>query len=191
LIGGSVPGPILTAVFTEVLGGGLKKGFRTILKALLAESIVALMVILVMNSLNIPELYFQIISLAGAVFLVWLALNLWKVTKVDGETKEVFTFSKIFLLTVLNGAFWIFWLTVCVPKAFALRELMPGGQFAFLIAFELGWLTMTALLAFIFSRFRPVLMKKNLVATTFKIFALLLVLFALKSGWKNILFFIN
>jgi threonine/homoserine/homoserine lactone efflux protein len=181
LIGGSVPGPMLTAVFTDVLNGGFKKSFKVILRALFAETIVALAIILIVFSLNIPQLYFQIISIAGAIFLTWLAINLWKVNKVDGETKEIFSFFKIFTLTILSGAFWIFWLTVCVPKAFALRESIGGGQYIFLITFELGWLVMTSLLAFIFSRFRPLLLKKNLVSVVFKIFALLLMFFAVES----------
>lgn len=181
LIGGSVPGPMLTAVFTDVLNGGFKKGFKVILRALSAETIVALAIILVVFSLNIPQLYFQIISIAGAIFLIWLAINLWRVNKVDGETKEIFSFFKIFTLTILSGAFWIFWLTVCIPKAFALRESIGGGQYIFLITFELGWLAMTLLLAFIFSKFRPLLLKKKLVSVVFKIFALLLIFFAIES----------
>ena len=181
LIGGSVPGPMLTAVFTEVLNGGFKKSFKVIFRALSAESIIAIAILLVVFSLNIPQLYFQIVSIVGAVFLIWLAINLWRVNKVDGETKEIFTFPKIFILTVLSGAFWIFWITVCVPKAFALRETIVGGQFIFLVTFELGWLVMTSLLAFVFSRFRPMLLKKDLVSAVFKVFALVLVFFAIQS----------
>src|SRR3989339_541166 len=103
----------------------------------------------------------------------------------------VFTLAKIFMLTILNGGFWIFWLTVCVPRAFSLDELIFGGRFIFLLVFELGWLLMTAGLGYIFSRFRPILLKQNLVATVFKIFATLLVLFALRSVYDSIIFIIN
>ena len=104
LIGGSVPGPMLTAVFTEVLNGGFKKSFKVIFRALSAESIIAIAILLVVFSLNIPQLYFQIVSIVGAVFLIWLAINLWRVNKVDGETKEIFTFPKIFICPVLSPA---------------------------------------------------------------------------------------
>ncbi len=191
LIGGSVPGPMLTAVFTEILRGGLTKGFRVIGQALLAETLVATGAMLLVFSLHIPQQFFYIISFVGAAFLLYLAKGIWKITSVGEGTGTVFTFSKIFLLTVLSGAFWIFWLTVCVPRAFALQEIIPGGQFIFLFMFEFGWLIMTGLLAFVFSRFRQLLLKKNLVSVVFKTFALLLIFFALKSLWESIMYFIK
>jgi len=189
LIGGSVPGPMLTAVFTEVLGGGFKKSLRVVFRALVAETIVASLILLIVYSLHIPELYFQIISLTGAVYLIYLATRIWKINKVDGENREFFTFGRIIILTLLNGGFWIFWLTVCVPRAFTLNESISGGLIIFMIAMELGWLIMTGLLGFIFSRFRPLLLKKNLVSAVFKLFALVLVFFALKSAVESIIFF--
>jgi threonine/homoserine/homoserine lactone efflux protein len=191
LIGGAVPGPMLMAVFTEVLNGGFKKSFKVIARAFLAEVIVALAILFIVYSLNIPKLYFQLISLGGSAFLIWLASKIWKIDKVDGENKEIFTFGKIFILTLLNGGFWIYWITVCVPRAFALEEEIYGGIFIFMVAMELGWLIMTASLGFIFSRFRPILLKKNLVLTVFKIFALILVFFALKSVVESIIFLVK
>src|SRR3989339_710667 len=161
LIGGAVPGPMLTAVFTEVLNSGFKKSLRVVLRALFAETIVATAILLVIYSLNIPESYFYVISIVGSVYLIWLAIKVWKIDKIDGENKEVFIFSKIFLLTLLNGGFWIFWITVCVPRAFVLQEQILGGVIIFL------------------------------VATVFKIFALLLVFFAVKAVVQSCLFFSN
>ncbi|MFA6486039.1 MAG: LysE family transporter [Candidatus Magasanikbacteria bacterium] len=191
LIGGAVPGPMLTAVFTEVLNGGFKKSFKVIFRALSAEVIVAIAILLVVFSLQIPQLYFYILSLAGAIFLIWLASNIWKINKVGEDRGEIFSFYRIFILTILSGAFWIFWLTVCVPRAFALKEQIVGGQFLFLLAFELGWIVMTGFLAYVFSKFRPLLLKKNLVSTIFKVFALLLVFFALKSIWMSVVYLIT
>jgi len=188
LIGGAVPGPMLAAVFTEVLNGGFKKSLRVIFRALVAEIIVATLILLIIYSLKIPELYFQIISFAGSLYLIYLATKIWKITKVDNENKEFFTFNKIMVLTLLNGGFWIFWLTVCVPRAFTLNETVYGGLIIFMIAMELGWLIMTSTLGFIFSRFRPLLLKRNLVSIVFKFFALMLVFFALESIIKSILF---
>lgn len=188
LIGGAVPGPILTAVFTEVLNGGFKISLKVVLRALFAETIVATAILLVIYSLNIPELYFYVISIAGSVYLIWLATKVWKINRIDGESKEIFTFSKIFLLTLLNGGFWIFWITVCVPRAFVLQEQILGGIIIFLVAMELGWLVMTTSLGFVFSRFRPLLLKKNLVSVVFKVFALLLIFFAIKAVIQSFLF---
>jgi len=191
LIGGAVPGPMLTAVFTEVLRGGFKKSVVVTLRALGAEAAVALVILLIVFSFTIPPLYFYVVSIFGAGFLIYLATQVWLIEKIDSGEGEIFTFVKILILTVLSGAFWIFWLTICLPRAFALRELVAGGQYLFLISFEAGWLLMTVFLAYIFSRFRPLLLKKNLVGAVFKVFALLLVFFALKSVYSSLIFFLK
>lgn len=181
VIGGSVPGPILTSVLTEVLNGGMGKGIRVILRALTAEVIVAGTILFILSAVDVPRIYFEIISVLGAIYLVYLAINVWKINKIDGENKEVFNLYKIFVLTVLNGGFWIFWLTVCVPKAFVLGQEIAGGQIVFLIMFELGWLTSTFSVSYIFFKFRPLLLRKNLVSSVFKFFALVLIFFAIRA----------
>jgi threonine/homoserine/homoserine lactone efflux protein len=189
LIGGSVPGPILTAVFTEVLSKGFKKSLMTVAKALIAESLLAVLVLLIFFAWDIPTEYFYMISFGGALVLFWLAYQVWGIEKIANDKKEIFTFPKLFLLTILNGGFWIFWITICVPRAFELNNLITGGHVFFLIAFELGWLTSTVGLGFIFSRFRALLLKKKLVSTVFKVFALLLAFFGLKSIWGSVFYF--
>jgi len=189
LISGALPGPILTSVFTEVLRNDLKKGISVTLKALVAESIVAFLVLAFFSVVNIPQTYFYIVLLGGAVVLFWLARQVWNIEKIDNGKKEIFSFSKLFLLTLLNGLFWLFWITIFVPLAFQMSQSIYGGQFLFLLIFEIGWLLMVAALAFIFSRFRPLLLKKNLISLAFKIFALLLVFFGLKEIWQSVVFF--
>ena len=181
VVGGAVPGPIMTSVFAETLRSGFSKSLSVVFRALVAESIVALFVLLSFSFLDLPEYVFQVISLVGAVVLVWLALQVWKISAVEGETKEVFLFPRIFILTILNGGFWIFWITVAVPRAFSLDALIPFGKFLFLLVFELGWFAAMLSFGFIFSRFRELLQKKNLVSATYKFLAILLALFALKS----------
>lgn len=186
LIGGAVPGPMLTAVFTEVLGGGFVKSLRVVFRALFSETLVAVLILLIIFSLNVPTVYFYIISFGGSAMLIWIAIQVWKINRIGGEKSEIFSFSKILILTILNGGFWIFWITVCVPRAFLLKEHIFEGQFLFLIAFEIGWLAMTVSLGFIFSRFRPILSREKVVSFVFKIFALLLVFFAIKSVMDSI-----
>lgn len=113
--------------------------------------------------------------------MIYLAINVWKIDKVGGENKEVFNLSKIFILTVLNGGFWIFWLTVCAPRAFVLGQEIAGGQIVFLISFELGWLASTLSVSYIFFKFRPLLLRKNLVSAVFKFLSLLLIFFAMRA----------
>ena len=188
LLSGANPGPILTASFAEALRGGFAKSLPIIFMAMASETIVALLILLVIFSLNIPESAFYIISFIGAGVLVWLALQVWRIKKLDGEG-QIFDFKKIFILTLFNGPFWIFWLTICVPRAFLLKEQIICGQILFLIVFELGWLVAKVSLTFIFSHFRLFLKKTNFVSIVFKIFALILLLFAVKLVLTGVQYF--
>jgi threonine/homoserine/homoserine lactone efflux protein len=55
LIGGVIPGPVLTATFTEILQSGMWKSMRIILWAMLTETVVALLSLLALSSMNFSE----------------------------------------------------------------------------------------------------------------------------------------
>jgi len=181
LVAGAVPGPILTGTFTEILSNGFLKGCRVIVWALIAETTGAFLVLYILYTIGLSKLAIQIISISGALVLFWLAVNVWKIKGIDIETKKILSFPKIILLTSLNSGYWIFWITVGIPKALILDQKIMGGKFIFLFLFELSWLIMTFVLAFIFFKFQPLLQRKNLVGITFKILALVLVLLGVKT----------
>lgn len=187
-IGGATPGPMMASSFTESLRKGFLSSFRVIFKALIAETIVILFILALFFLLHIPQIAFAIISIIGVAVLIYLALQIWKIRKINSEG-EIFTFKKIFLMALFNGPFLIFWITVGVPQAFLLKEKVAGGQFLFLLLFELGWFTATTLLTFIFSRFRPLLTKGNFISIVFKILALILLFFAVKLIIESIKLF--
>lgn len=181
LVGGAVPGPILTGAFTEILSFGFLRGIKVIGYALLAETLGALLVFYIFYVTGLSHLLLQIISILGALVLFWLGSKVWTVSEINVEAKSILSIPKIFLLTALNSGYWIFWITIGVPKALALSTSFPGGKFFFLFAFEGAWLIMTLLLAYIFYKFRPLLLKKNLVGTTFKVLAAILILLGVKT----------
>ncbi len=181
LIGGAVPGPILTSTFAEILGSGFSKGMRIILWALVAETIGALLAIIIFHQLGLSILVIRIISICGAVILFWLASKVWKITQVDSASGQILSFPKILVLTAFNSGYWIFWLTVGVPKALLLDQNVIGGRFLYLLVFEIAWLLITISLSFVFFKFRPLLQRKNLVEVTFKVLAIVLVLLGVKT----------
>lgn len=185
VIGGAIPGPILTSVFTEVLNAGFLKSLRVVFRAFIVESLIVISLMLVLSLLEIPEIYFHIISFGGVVVMLWIAWQIWRIEQFKNDKTELFTLSKIILLTILNGGFWIFWMTVSIPMAFELNNHIAEGKYIFLLIFEVGWLIATVGLAFIFSRFRPLLERKNLVSTTFRILSIVLALMAIKLVIEN------
>lgn len=191
LIGGAIPGPIITAVFTEIIQTGFARSFRIIFLALFAETIVALFCLVSVASLHLSEGIFRLISLVGAGILIWLATLIWKITKIDTKQRIHFSTAKIFVLTVSNGALWIFWITISVPRAILLSYQIKFGDYLFLMIFELGWLIATVGIAFIFSRFRTWLSQPHIVPLIFKICALAFVYFALDAIYQTTRFFLK
>ncbi|MFA6992393.1 MAG: LysE family transporter [Candidatus Gracilibacteria bacterium] len=183
IIGGAVPGPMLTSVLTGTLSDGFKKGFVITMRALFAEAIFAFLILLLFFSWQVPYMFFYVISFGGALVLFWLAKQVWNIKKIDADSGKIFSLWRMIVLTALSGAFWIFWIMICIPRAFELRQIIVGGQYLFLAVFEISWLVMTLFIAFVFSRFRSFLDRKKLVPYVFRFFALMLCLFALKSIW--------
>lgn len=189
LIGGVIPGPVLAATFTEILQSGFWKSLRIIFWAMFTETVVALASLLFLSSMNLSEAIFRLISFVGAGILVWIAISIWKVKRIDNEEKVHFSLGKISGMIMANGVLWTFWITVCVPKAIALSEKVYLGQFIFLILVEIGWLISTIAVAIIFSRFRKILSNPKIVPIIFKAFALIFFYFALSMAYESVKFF--
>ena len=189
LIGGVIPGPVITAVFTEILQSGFSKSLRIILIALVTETLVAIVSLLILESLDFNEAFFRGLSFAGAAILIWIATSIWKVRTLDsGETVQ-FGLWKIVVMILSNGILWTYWITICIPKAILLGEKLQLGQYLFMGLVQLGWLISTIMAAFFFSRFRKLLTRPRVIPVLFKLFALAFVYFAIDMVIKSVKFF--
>jgi len=191
LIGGVIPGPVITAVFTEILQSGYMKSLRIIMIALITETVVALISLIILDSLNFNEAFFRGLSLAGAAILIWIAISIWKVRSLDTGQKVHFGLWKVILMILSNGVLWTYWITICIPKAILLGEQLNLGQYLFMGLVQLGWLISTMVLAFLFSRFRKVLSRPRVIPLLFKIFALAFAYFAIDMIYKSLQYFLQ
>jgi len=191
LIGGVIPGPVITAVFTEILQSGYLRSLRIILIALATETLVALLSLIILDSLNFNEAFFRGLSLAGAAILIWIALSLWKVRSLDSDQKVHFGLWKVVLMILSNGVLWTYWITICIPKAILLGEQLNLGQYLFMGLVQLGWLSSTLVVAFLFSRFRKALSRPRIIPFLFKIFALAFFYFALDMIIKSLSYYMK
>lgn len=189
LIGGVIPGPVITAVFTEILQSGFRKSLRIIFIAFLTESAVAVVSLLLFAWVDPPEWVFRSLSVAGALILFWMAGSIWKIRNLESGEMVSFSLWKLLLMILSNGVLWTYWITICIPKAMLLDEDLRLGAFVFMGLVQMGWLLSTMLLAFFFSRFRPLLTKPRVIPLFFKLFSLAFVYFALDMLIKSIRFF--
>ena len=191
LIGGVIPGPVITSVFTEILQSGFFKSLRIILIALVVETLVAVLSLVILASMGFNESFFRGLSLAGAVILIWIAISIWKVRSLDTGEKVHFSLFKIVIMILSNGVLWTYWITICIPKAILLNDQLNWGAYIFMGLVQLGWLISTVMVAFLFSRFRKILSRPRVIPVMFKIFAIAFAYFALDMIYRSILFFIN
>jgi threonine/homoserine/homoserine lactone efflux protein len=191
LIGGMIPGPVITTVFTEVLQSGYLKSLRIIFIALVTESLVAVISLLILASLGFNEAFFRGLSLAGAAILIWISVSIWKVSSLDTGQKVHFGLWKLVLMILSNGVLWTYWITICIPKAILLGNQVRLGEYLFMALVQLGWLISTLVVAYLFSRFRRILSRPKVIPVLFKLFSLAFVYFAVDMVVKSLSFFIH
>ncbi len=191
LIGGMIPGPVITAVFTEILQSGLSKAFRIIFIALLVESLVAIISLLAFAAAGLNESVFRVLSYAGAIVLFSIAYSLWKVKTLDTGEKVHFSTGKIILMILTNGVLWTYWITICIPKAIFVSEYIRGGDFLFMGLVQTGWLISTVIVSWLFSRFRSILSRPRIIPWTFRIFALIFIYFGIVMIYKSTTYFLS
>ena len=191
LIGGVIPGPVITAIFTEVLQSGYLKSLRIVLIAVVTETLVALGSLLIIGSLGFNVAFFRGLSLAGAAILIWIAISIWKVRTLDSGEKVQFSLWKVVVMILSNGVLWTYWITICIPKAFLLGDQLHLGEYLFMGLVQLGWLTSTMVVTFLFSRFRRALSRPRVIPVLFKLFALAFAYFAIDMIYKSIQYFIQ
>lgn len=191
LIGGVIPGPVLTAIFTEILQAGYRRAHRIVFYALFIETMVAVASLLLLSSLGLEEGIFRGISLAGAAVLLWIAFSLWKVRAIDTGEQSFFSLWKITLMILSNGVLWTYWITICIPKAMLLSEQVLYGEYMFMGMVQLGWLISTLVVTFLFSRFRRSLSQPRLVPVVFKIFSVVFIYFAVNMIYQSVRYFIG
>ncbi len=190
LIGGVIPGPVITAIFTEILQSGFKRSLRIIIIAMAIETMVAVVSLLIFSFLGIGEAVFRGLSFGGALLLAWIAFSLWKVKSLDIENRISFGPWKITAMILTNGVLWIYWITICIPQAMLLKEKINHGEYLFMAMVQVGWLISTVILAYIFSRFRGFLSKPRIIPFAFKFFAIVFIYFGLDMTIRSIQFFL-
>jgi len=191
LIGGLIPGPVLAATFTQILQAGFFSSLRIVLWAMLTETVVALVSLLILSSFGLSQSFFMGLSFIGAGILIWISWSIWRIRRIDTEEKVYFGLGKISAMIIANGVLWTFWITVCIPKAILLSQKVYYGQFLFLLLVEIGWLISTATVALLFSSFRKLLSNPRVVPIMFKVFSLVFLYFAVSMIYQSIIFFIK
>ncbi|MGE3262536.1 MAG: LysE family translocator [Bacteriovoracia bacterium] len=176
---GLIPGPVVTAIFTETIRKGWLSARRIVLWAAAGEVVMSVVCVAALSFVDPRSVIFSVLSMFGALILLSLAWDLWRVEEI-AEEEPLFSRRRVFFLALVNGMAWIFWITVCTPQAIALGTEFRGGEWVFIVIFEIGWLASTLLLSYLFGFFRPFFQSNNRLHLLYRGIALLFLFFALK-----------
>ena len=142
LVAGLAPGPLLTLVISETLRHSRKEGIIVASVPVVTDLPIVLASILVLAQLSKSNLILGIISLLGALFILYLAYESISVKGIDLNLPhvEAQSFRKGIITNFLNPHPYVFWMTVGAPiilKAYKVNLLSAvlyvGGFYVFLV----------------------------------------------------------
>ncbi len=136
----ATPGSLQTLLISETLLGGLKRGARVTLAPLITDVPIIIAVLFVLQ--RVPPIVVQLLSLAGGVFVLYLAWSLFKQWRTGAEVKtEAATTEPIgwkglwhaAIVNWLNPNPYLFWTLVGGPTLIAALNQAVWYGVAFLV----------------------------------------------------------
>jgi len=140
LTAAATPGSLQTLLISETLLGGIKRGARVTLTPLITDAPIIVAVLFVLQ--RVPSIAVQILSLAGGVFVLYLAWGLFKQWRAGTEIKtEVAATQPIgwkglwraSIVNWLNPNPYLFWTLVGGPTLIAALNQSVWYGVAFLV----------------------------------------------------------
>jgi threonine/homoserine/homoserine lactone efflux protein len=184
--GGLTPGPLMTLVISETLKHGTKEGLKVALAPLITDFPVVLISIFLLSKLSDINLIIGIISLIGAVFLVYLCYEsfTYKGVEIDTDYFKPQSLRKGILANVFNPAPILFWISVGAPtvlKGYEVSVIASVYFIFFMYLFLVGSKLLTAALV---GKSRQFLMSRNymLIIKILGVALFVFALFFLKDG---------
>jgi threonine/homoserine/homoserine lactone efflux protein len=189
--GGLIPGPIIILAFSEIIKSpknGLVNGAKYIVFAGLTEFLIGFFLVATSSLIIIPVVILHIITIIGILMLFYIGYQVYRIRKIEyNSTAKKIGIVHIVVLMLLNGPLWLFWISVCVPAALKLGDLINFGEYLFIIIFEISMMFGLAIILFGFNSFRNLLTKEKIIGRIFSILSAALFFIALRILYSEII----
>jgi len=138
LSAGFSPGPLLALVISQTLRYGVREGVKASMAPLITDLPIILVSVLVLRSLSDSRIILGCISMAGGLFVTYLAYECFRTVRLemadlDGGPQSL---SKGATVNALNPHPYLFWLTVGGPSVIRAWADSPLGAVAFIAVFS-------------------------------------------------------
>lgn len=138
LSAGFSPGPLLALVISQTLRYGVREGIKASMAPLVTDLPIILVSVLILRSLSDSRFILGCISMAGGLFVTYLAYECFRTVRLemadlDGGPQSL---SKGAAVNALNPHPYLFWLTVGGPSVIRAWADSPLGAVAFVAVFS-------------------------------------------------------
>ena len=160
LSGGLAPGPLTALVVGETVRHGVRAGIAVAITPLLTDGPILLLTALTLGSLPHLDTVLGVVSLLGAAFLGWLALDTLRARPVQLEAGvaqgggTLAVLRRSLTTNFLNPHPWLFWVTLGTPTFLKALDAGVPVAMGFLACFFLGLVGTKLLLALALGRMR-------------------------------------
>ncbi|HET6490423.1 MAG TPA: LysE family transporter [Syntrophales bacterium] len=137
LSAGFLPGPLLALVISQTLRYGTREGAKAAMAPLITDLPIILVSVLVMRSLSESRTALGLISMAGGLFVIYLACECFRTTRLELSDSEIGpqSLGRGAAVNALNPHPYLFWLTVGGPSVIREWAESPLGAVAFVAVF--------------------------------------------------------
>ncbi|HEX7504067.1 MAG TPA: LysE family transporter [Syntrophales bacterium] len=137
LSAGFLPGPLLALVVSQTLRYGTREGAKAAMAPLITDLPIILVSVLVMRSLSESRTALGFISMAGGLFVIYLACECFRTTRLDMGDSKVGpqSLGRGAAVNALNPHPYLFWLTVGGPSVIRAWAESPLWAVAFVAVF--------------------------------------------------------
>jgi threonine/homoserine/homoserine lactone efflux protein len=138
LSAGFSPGPLLALVISQTLRYGVREGVKASMAPLVTDLPIILVSVLILRSLSDSRFILGCISMAGGLFVTYLAYECFRTVRLemadlDGGPQSL---GKGAAVNALNPHPYLFWLTVGGPSVIRAWADSPLGAVAFVAVFS-------------------------------------------------------
>ena len=138
LSAGFSPGPLLALVISQTLRYGVREGVKASMAPLITDLPIILVSVLILRSLSDSRFILGCISMAGGLFVTYLAYECFRTVRLemadlDGGPQSL---GKGAAVNALNPHPYLFWLTVGGPSVIRAWADSPLGAVAFVAVFS-------------------------------------------------------
>ncbi len=187
-VAGISPGPLLILVITETLKHNRKQGIKMAFVPLLSDLPIVLFSVFVIYKISESDFILGLISLLGAIFLIYLAFENIRVKSIDVSQRSntMNGFKKGVLVNFFSPHPYLFWMLVGAPLS--IKAYHENILFAvlFVMGFYVTIITTKVVVAYIADKSKRIFSGRSYLIVV-KILGFVLLFFALiliKDGFK-------